>query len=209
MSVLSVNNLSIVKRDRLLFSKVKFNVVAGSLTYLRGVNGAGKTSMLRVLAGLVEPESGEVLFQGEKIQDCRNDYALSLVYFGHKLGVNQTLTAVENILFWCVLHQVITTTEQVYKILAQLNLVGLEDIPVANLSAGQQRRVALARFWFKKNAKLWILDEPFTALDVQGIALLNQQIISFLEKGGAVVMTSHQSLQIEYPTTEVTLEYNI
>lgn len=209
MSVLSVNNLSVVKRDRLLFSKMNFNVVAGSLTYLKGVNGAGKTSMLRVLAGLVEPESGEVLFQGEDIQDCRHNYASSLVYFGHKLGVNQTLSAVENILFWCDLHHVVTTTEYAYKVLAQLSLVGLEDIPVANLSAGQQRRVALARFWFKQNAKLWILDEPFTALDVHGIALLNQHIIDFLEKGGAVVMTSHQSLKIEYPTTEVTLEYKI
>ncbi|MFT2091680.1 cytochrome c biogenesis heme-transporting ATPase CcmA [Paraglaciecola sp. 2405UD69-4] len=209
MSVLSVNNLSVVKRDRLLFSKVNFVVNPGSLTYLKGVNGAGKTSLLRVLAGLVEPESGEVLFQGENIQNCRNDYAGNLVYFGHKLGVNQTLSAVENILFWCQLHNVATSTNRVYEVLASLNLVGLEDIPITHLSAGQQRRVALARFWFKDNAKLWILDEPFTALDVDGIALLNHHIIEFLTKGGAVVMTSHQSLQIDYPTAEVTLEYKI
>ena len=209
MTVLSVTNLSVVKRDRLLFENLNFAVEQGGLLYVKGQNGAGKTSMLRVLAGLVAADSGQVYFYQQKIQDCRENYHQNLVYFGHKLGINLTLSAVENLQYWCKQHQVVISVDTIFSTLAQLNLVGLEDIPVANLSAGQQRRVALARFWFKQNAKLWILDEPFTALDTQGIALLSQQITKFLGGGGAVVMTSHQQLTLDYPTDELTLEYRI
>ena len=98
---------------------------------------------------------------------------------------------------------------EIYRVLGVLGLVGLEDIPVNNLSAGQQRRVALARFWLKTSAEVWILDEPFTALDVQGIGLLNERIVAHLEQGGCVVMTSHQALEVNYPTQELVLEYRI
>ena len=198
-----------VKRDRLLFENINFAVEQGNLLYVKGQNGAGKTSMLRVLAGLVDAESGEVYFEQQDIKDCREIYNQNLVYFGHKLGINLTLSAVENLQYWCKQHQVVISVDTIFSTLAQLNLVGLEDIPVANLSAGQQRRVALARFWFKQNAKLWILDEPFTALDTQGIELLSKQITKFLSAGGAVVMTSHQALHLDYPTDELTLEYRI
>ena len=209
MAVLSVTNLSVVKRDRVLFENLNFAVEQGGLLYVKGQNGAGKTSLLRVLAGLVEPDSGEVFFSQQKIQDCRESYHHNLVYFGHKLGINLTLSAVGNLQYWCKLHQVVISVDMIFDTLAQLNLVGLEDIPVTNLSAGQQRRVALARFWFKQNAKLWILDEPFTAIDTQGIQLITKQITKFLGAGGAVVMTSHQTLRIDYPTNELTLEYRI
>ena len=207
MAVLSVNNLSVSKRDRLLFDNLNFVVEQGTLLYVKGQNGAGKTSMLRVLAGLVAADSGEVYFTEQNIQDYREKYYQNMVYFGHKLGISQTLTAVENLQYWCKQHQVEVSDENIFDTLAQLNLVGLEEIPVANLSAGQQRRVALARFWFKQDAQLWILDEPFTALDTQGIALLSAQIIQFLSTGGAVIMTSHQALRLDYPTDELTLEY--
>ncbi|WP_297821204.1 cytochrome c biogenesis heme-transporting ATPase CcmA [uncultured Paraglaciecola sp.] len=209
MSVISVANLSVVKRDRLLFENLNFAVEQGSLLYVKGQNGAGKTSMLRVLAGLVEADSGEVYFALQNIKDCREHYHQNLVYFGHKLGINSTLSAVENLQYWCQQHEVVISVDTIFYTLAQLNLVGLEDIPVANLSAGQQRRVALARFWFKQNAKLWILDEPFTALDTQGVESISKQITTFLSGGGAVVMTSHQALCIDYPTDELTLEYRI
>lgn len=209
MAVISVTNLSVVKRDRLLFENLNFAVEQGSLLYVKGQNGAGKTSLLRVLAGLVTADSGDVFFLQQNIQECRENYHLNLVYFGHKLGINQTLSAVENLQFWCKLHQVAFSLDSIFSTLAQLNLVGLEDIPVGNLSAGQQRRVALARFWFKQDAKLWILDEPFTALDTQGIDLISKQITKFLSKGGTVVMTSHQALSLDYPTHELTLEYMI
>ncbi|WP_293759233.1 cytochrome c biogenesis heme-transporting ATPase CcmA [uncultured Paraglaciecola sp.] len=209
MTVLSVTNLSVVKRDRLLFENINFDVERGTLLYVKGQNGAGKTSLLRVLAGLVEPDSGEVHFCQQDIKDYRENYYQHLVYFGHKLGINLTLSALENLEFWCKQHQVTISVDTIFCTLAKLNLVGLEDIPVANLSAGQQRRVALARFWFKQDAKLWILDEPFTALDTQGIELLSKQITQFLGIGGSVVVTSHQALRLDYPTDEITLEYRI
>jgi heme exporter protein A len=209
LAVLSVTNLSVIKRDRLLFENLNFAVEQGALLYIKGQNGAGKTSLLRVLAGLVGGDSGEVYFCQQNIQDFRESYHQNLVYFGHKLGINLTLSAVENLQYWCKQHQAEISADTIFYTLAQLNLVGLEDIPVANLSAGQQRRVALARFWFKQKAKLWILDEPFTALDTQGIALLSKQITTFLGAGGAVIMTSHQALCIDYPTDELTLEYRI
>ncbi|MFQ3190627.1 MAG: heme exporter protein A [Paraglaciecola sp.] len=209
MAVLSVTNLSVIKRDRILFENVNFAVERGGLLYVKGQNGAGKTSMLRVLAGLVAADCGEVYFCQQSIDVCRENFNKNLVYFGHKLGINLTLSAVENLQYWCKQHQVAICIKTIFDTLAQLNLVGLEDIPVANLSAGQQRRVALARFWFKQDAKLWILDEPFTALDTQGIELLSKQITKFLSGDGAVVMTSHQALRIDYPTDELTLEYRI
>ena len=209
MALFSVTNLSVAKRDRLLFENLNFAVERGALLYVKGQNGAGKTSMLRVLAGLVAPDSGEVYFCQQNIKDCSEDYHQNLVYFGHKLGINLTLSAVENLQYWCKQHEVVISVDTIFNTLAQLNLVGLEDIPVANLSAGQQRRVALVRFWFKQDAKLWILDEPFTALDTQGIELISKQITAFLGAGGAVIMTSHQDLHLDYPTQELTLEYRI
>ncbi len=209
MAVLSVTNLSVVKRDRLLFENLNFAVEQGSLLYVKGQNGAGKTSMLRVLAGLVDADCGEVYFCQQNIKDYREKFHQNLVYFGHKLGINLTLSAVENLQYWCKQHQVVISVDTIFYTLAQLNLVGLEDIPVANLSAGQQRRVALTRFWFKQDAKVWILDEPFTALDTQGIELLSKLITQFLGAGGSVMMTSHQALHLHYPTDELTLEYRI
>jgi heme exporter protein A len=209
LAVLSVTNLSVVKRDRLLFENLNFAVEQGGLLYVKGQNGAGKTSMLRVLAGLVVADCGNVFFCQQNIKDYRENFHQNLVYFGHKLGISLALSAVENLQYWCKQHRVTICIETIFDTLAQLNLVGLEDIPVANLSAGQQRRVALARFWFKQNAKLWILDEPFTALDTQGVELLSKQITKFLSGGGSVVMTSHQALQIDYPNDELTLEYRI
>ncbi len=209
MAVLSTQDLSVVKRDRLLFDHINLSVDTGNLLYVKGPNGAGKTSLLRVLTGLVQPDSGQVLFNQQDIRDCQQQYQQQLIYFGHKLGINSTLSAVENLKFWCEIHQVCVQHADIYQALEHLSLVGLEDVPTANLSAGQQRRVALARFWLKATAKLWILDEPFTALDYQGIDILSAKLVSHLSQGGAVIMTSHQPLELDYPTQELTLEYRI
>jgi heme exporter protein A len=209
LAVLSAHDLSVTKRDRLLFEHVNFSVGKGDLLYIKGPNGAGKTSLLRVLTGLVEADCGEVRFAENNIAADRELYHQKLIYFGHNLGVNSTLSAVENLIFWCNQHEVEVSETEIYALLASLSLVGLEDLPVGNLSAGQQRRVALARFWLKKNATLWILDEPFTALDVDGIALLSKRLREHLTKQGAVIMTSHQVLEIDYPTKEIVLEYRI
>ncbi len=209
MAVLCVNNLSVNKSDRLLFENLSFKLEPGQLLYLKGQNGAGKTSLLRVLAGLSMPETGRVTFNQVDLCQDTSAYFEQLVYFGHKLGLNLTLTARENLQFWCEQQHVNCNPSYLLKVLAQLNLVGLEDLPIAHLSAGQQRRVALARFWLKPQATFWILDEPFTALDTQGISLLTGHIMRFLQQGGAVLMTSHQPLAIDYPTSELQLEYQL
>lgn len=209
LSVLSAHNLSVVKNDRLLFDKVNLSIARHGLLYVKGPNGAGKTSLLRALIGLLEVEEGHVQFLQQDVTHNKMPFHQQMVYFGHKLGLNLRLSATENLIFWCQQQQQDCTRSAIYSILAQLDLVGLEDIPVAHLSAGQQRRVALARLWLKKNAILWILDEPFTALDSSGIALLTENIMRFLKTGGAVIMTSHQELQFDYPKQELVLEYRI
>lgn len=209
MPLFSAHDLSVSKADRLLFDKVNLSIDASELLYIKGPNGAGKTSLLRVLTGLVNADQGQVFYKQHNILHDREHFNRNLIYFGHLLGVNSTLTARENLAFWCTQHQVKINSQKILEVLAVLGLVGLEDMPVNNLSAGQQRRVALARFWLKQDAQIWILDEPFTALDVQGIALLNQQIIGHLQQKGGVIMTSHQELELDYPTKELLLEYRI
>lgn len=209
MPLFSAHDLSVSKRDRLLFDKVNLSVDQAELLHVKGPNGAGKTSLLRVLTGLVSADQGQVYFKQQDIRQEREQFNRSLIYFGHLLGVNSTLNAQENLAFWCKQHNVTPQPQEILQVLGQLGLVGLEDIAVHNLSAGQQRRVALARFWLKKDASIWILDEPFTALDVQGIALLNQRIIWQLQRKGCVIITSHQKLALDYPTKELMLEYRI
>lgn len=207
--VLEGHNLACVKRDRVLFEGVSFSLNDAEVLYVKGPNGAGKTSLLRILVGLSLPEHGDVLFRGESIQQFPENMHERLVYFGHKPGLNQTLSAIENLWFWCQQHKVETSQSALYALLTELGLVGLEDIPVGNLSAGQQRRVALARLWLKDKAELWILDEPLTALDVQGVSALESKIVNFLEQGNAVIMTSHQQLNLTCAVKELTLEYHI
>lgn len=209
MALLSAHNLSCCKRDRLLFDALSFSLDAGELLYLKGPNGAGKTSLLRILVGLSQPSSGEVRFQQQAIS--ANPHALhqELVYFAHKLGINPVLSALENLRFWCQQQRLQVADEHIMQVLTLLGLVGLEDLAAINLSAGQQRRVALARFWLKPQASLWVLDEPYTALDVAGIALLEQHMLSHLKQGGCVLMTSHQQPKLDYITRELHLEYQI
>jgi len=191
--VLKACELTCVKRDRVLFEDVSLAVNAGELLYIRGPNGAGKTSLLRILTGLSTPESGAVLFNGEDIANSSLSYLSTLLYLGHKSGTNSSLSALDNLRFWLAQHQVKCEESQLLDVLTRIGLVGLEDVPVRYLSAGQQRRVALSRLWLKP-ADVWILDEPFTALDVKGIALLEERMKSHVEHGGIVVTTSHQPL---------------
>lgn len=209
LSLFSAHDLCVSKRDRLLFDKVNLSVDESELLYIKGPNGAGKTSLLRVLTGLVSADQGHVSFRDNNINYDRERFNQNLLYCGHLLGVNNTLTARENLDFWCKQHQIRVNFQKIFEVLAVLGLVGLEDMPLNNLSAGQQRRVALARLWLKEDAVIWILDEPFTALDVQGVALLNQRIVGHLQQKGCVIITSHQELELDYPTKELLLEYRI
>ncbi|TRY31341.1 cytochrome c biogenesis heme-transporting ATPase CcmA [Aliiglaciecola sp. M165] len=209
MILFSGQNLACIKQDRVLFEHTDFSVEQSELLYIRGQNGAGKTSLLRILVGLADAAAGTVMYKGENIHKVDQAFNQDLVYFGHKLGLNLTLNGIENLKFWCQLNGITTSEHALFELLELIGLVGLEDLPISQLSAGQQRRVALARLWLKSEAKIWVLDEPFTALDVQGIALLKDKIVSHLGNGGAVIITSHQTLDLDYATKELILEYRI
>ncbi|WP_278382875.1 cytochrome c biogenesis heme-transporting ATPase CcmA [Alteromonas mediterranea] len=191
--MLEACGLTCSKRDRTLFEGLSLVVNTGELLYLRGPNGAGKTSLLRILTGLSTPESGAVLYDGMDIAEDKTGYYRDLFYLGHKSGTNGSLSALDNLSFWLAQHSTLVQENVLYDVLAKVGLVGLEDVPVRYLSAGQQRRVALSRLWLKP-AKVWVLDEPFTALDVKGVHLLETSMKEHVSRGGLIITTSHQPL---------------
>lgn len=207
LTVLSASDLSCEKQDRILFESIHLQIAAGELVRLRGDNGAGKTSLLRILVGLSQPQTGSVYIDSINIHEDIDHASQSLIYFGHKLGVSALLNPVENLMFWCQQHAVNANEQRLFQVLEMLGLEGLERLPVRYLSQGQQRRVSLARFWLKNDAKLWVLDEPMTALDVHMVAHFENKISEFLHAGGSVIMTSHQAINIDYEQREFELEY--
>jgi heme exporter protein A len=194
-ALLTASNLSCVKQDRVLFEQLSLQLHPGQLLQIKGKNGAGKSSLLRILAGLARADEGELYYQGQAITQSRVDYATNLCFIGHQSGIHEQLTALENLRFWRAACDL--TPADDLALLASLGLAGLEDIPCRMLSAGQQRRVSLARLWTTK-AQIWILDEPFTALDQSAIATLQQHFVTHLEQGGAIILTTHQPLSLQY-----------
>lgn len=204
--MLEARHLSCIKKDRVLFDGLSLQLRESELMYLRGPNGAGKTSLLRILSGLAQPASGDVTWRGKPLD---LPWYREMIYVGHKSGVNGTLTALENLRFWCCQHGVNVSDAHILDVLSVLELVGLEDMPCRMLSAGQQRRVALAKLWLKP-ATVWLLDEPFTALDVGGVLQLEQVMCQHVKAGGAILATSHQPLSaVAGPLTFFDLEYQI
>ncbi|WP_349918828.1 cytochrome c biogenesis heme-transporting ATPase CcmA [Aeromonas veronii] len=194
--LLQANNLSCVREDRTLFEHLSFAVSAGDLMQIEGPNGVGKTSLLRLLTGLSQPFAGEVCWNGEDIRRCRDEYHAGLLYLGHQPGVKATLTPLENLAFYQKLHSTQASSVDLWQVLAQVGLAGFEDYPAGQLSAGQQRRVALARLWLSEAPALWILDEPFTAIDKQGVKVLERLFLTHADRGGMVVLTTHQDLTL-------------
>ncbi|WP_435930620.1 cytochrome c biogenesis heme-transporting ATPase CcmA [Dryocola sp. BD613] len=189
--MLDAIKLTCTRDERTLFNALSFSVSAGEMVQVAGRNGAGKTSLLRILVGLTQAEEGEVHWQGQTLQRSRDAYHQDLLWLGHQPGIKSALTACENLSFF---HGDCPALRR-WQALAEAGLVGFEDVPVSQLSAGQQRRVALARLWLSK-AKLWILDEPFTAIDVPGIEKLTQQMVRHTREGGMVILTTHQPLAL-------------
>ncbi|HIA6217259.1 TPA: cytochrome c biogenesis heme-transporting ATPase CcmA [Escherichia coli] len=191
MSMLEARELLCERDERTLFSGLSFTLNAGEWVQITGSNGAGKTTLLRLLTGLSRPDAGEVLWQGQPLHQVRDSYHQNLLWIGHQPGIKTRLTALENLHFY---HRD-GDTAQCLEALAQAGLAGFEDIPVNQLSAGQQRRVALARLWLTR-ATLWILDEPFTAIDVNGVDRLTQRMAQHTEQVGIVILTTHQPLNV-------------
>ena len=191
--MLEADNLECVRGDRRLFAGVGFRLEAGELLYLQGKNGAGKTSLLRMLIGLLPPEAGEVRWQGKPIGS--DEFRADLCYLGHLNAIKEELTPLENLLAAARLADETLSEDDALNALEQVGLAGREDLACRYLSQGQKRRVALARL-VKEKRPLWILDEPFVALDVAAVDWLAGIISGHLQRGGLAVMTTHQQVTI-------------
>lgn len=191
---LSVINLACERGENRLFEGCQFSVKSGDWLQIEGHNGIGKTSLLRILAGLSIPAEGDVLWNNEPIRQCREEYHTELFYLGHHAGVKPELSPWENLRFFQKMQKQLLNDDALWNALDNVGLVGREDLPCSHLSAGQQRRVALAKLWLTKQ-KLWILDEPFTAIDKKGVADLISHIECHCEDGGMVIFTSHQTAE--------------
>ena len=199
--MLEVVNLQCTRGDRRLFSGVEFTVEAGELLHLYGHNGSGKTTLMRTLCGLISPTEGEVRWNNLPIRKQRDEYAAELLYLGHKNGLKDDLTGVENLLVACRMAGLKVEEDRAWAVLEQMGLRGHEDLPSRVLSQGQQKRVALAKLLLSR-AQLWILDEPFVGLDVAAVALLENVLAEHVAGGGMVVLTTHQDVALTSGTAK-------
>ncbi len=193
-ALLEVVDLECIRGDRLLFGGLAFALGAGEIVQVEGANGAGKTSLLRILCGLARPTAGEVRWQGTDIRAQRAGYGRVVAYVGHAAGVTERLSGIENLRY--AARMAGTGAEGTSAALERVGLADCGELPVRALSAGQRRRVALARLLLLP-ARLWLLDEPFTALDAGGRALVERLLSEHLRGGGLAVLTSHQPLSVE------------
>ncbi len=190
--VLIGRQLRCIRGNQTLFQSLNLQLDAGQWLYLQGENGAGKTSLLRILAGLTLPAEGEVLWQNTPIGKQRATYHQDLLYIGHHAGLKEDLTLTENLRAQLAIDGVKVTNTAIREALTRMGLGKRQHLPARVLSAGQKRRGLLARALLRP-AKLWILDEPFNALDVQAIAHVQDLLKSHLANGGLLVLTSHQT----------------
>jgi heme exporter protein A len=191
--MLEADNLECVRGERRLFAGLGFKLEAGELLYLQGKNGAGKTSLLRMLIGLLPPEAGEIRWKGQSIKS--DEFRADLCYLGHLNAIKEELTPLENLLAAARLADEEISEDDAIDALEQVGLAGREDLACKYLSQGQKRRVALARLVTERRP-LWILDEPFVALDVAAVDWLAGIISGHLQRGGLAVMTTHQLVNI-------------
>lgn len=201
--MLSVSHLTCQRGERVLFRDLSFDLPAGQWLQVAGANGAGKTSLLRILAGLSEPVSGQVTWNGQALREDREAYHADLLYLGHQGALKEELTPVENLTLSLGMEGFPPDAIRVTEALHRFGLQGRETLPARYLSAGQRRRVLLSRLLLRP-APLWILDEPFTALDVHAVATLCELIQNHLTTGGCAILTSHQTLSLP-PGLSVTL----
>nr|WP_235906822.1 cytochrome c biogenesis heme-transporting ATPase CcmA [Pseudomonas saliphila] len=191
---IEIHELTCERDQRELFSDLSFALQAGDVLQVAGPNGSGKTSLLRILAGLLPAVAGDVRYGGASTfaGRGREQWRNSRLFIGHAPAIKANLTAEENLSWLCALSEPVEG-QRISDALAQVGLRGFEDVPCHTLSAGQQRRVALARLYLEAHP-VWILDEPFTAIDRAGVAALEQHVLAHAERGGLVILTTHHSL---------------
>lgn len=201
--MLELRGLGCVRGGRPLFSGVSACARSGELLRIRGGNGAGKTSLLRMVCGLALPAQGQVLWGGERVASLREELGRQLVYIGHAAALKDELSALENLHSAARLAGQPCSDAQALRALADSGLRGRERLPVRLLSQGQRRRAAMARLALPASAPLWVLDEPFNALDAPASAWLAACIGDQLCRGGVVVLTSHQDTPLDGGAHEV------
>lgn len=197
--LLEVRALTCEREERLLFRDLEFSLDSGQALQVKGGNGSGKTTLLRILCGLNDNYQGELHWQGERLTDRWEAYHADLLYIGHRVAVNHVLSPLENLRWSCRLHDP-TDDDGIRGALAEMDLSGYEDSPCFSLSAGQQQRVSLAKLLLS-SAGLWILDEPFTTLDADGVSLLENLVARHAGNGGAVLITTHHKLMLPHLRT--------
>lgn len=191
--MLSVSALSCVRGERRLFSDLAFELAPGEWLHVQGENGAGKTTLLRALVGLSPPAAGEIRWKGTSIRELGEEFRRDMLYLGHNGAVKEELTPLENLELAAGLDGRRLDDREAIATLHRFGLKGREELPVRFLSAGQKRRVLLARLVTRK-AILWVLDEPFTALDVKAVDMLSTLVGEHLAQGGMAILTSHQAM---------------
>ncbi|MES9844492.1 MAG: cytochrome c biogenesis heme-transporting ATPase CcmA [Candidatus Sedimenticola sp. PURPLELP] len=193
--MLEVVDLECMRGDRRLLTGLSFKLEPGELLHLHGHNGSGKTTLMRTVCGLIQPTEGEIRWDGEDIREQSDEFNRDLVYIGHKNGIKDDLNGIENLRICSVLDGIRISEQQAWDALEKMGLRGHEDLPARVLSQGQKRRVALARL-LTHDAKLWILDEPFTALDKAAVEFLQSVIRDHVAGGGMVILTTHQDVSL-------------
>lgn len=193
---LTLTNLAFERNNQLLFENINCTLASGELLQIRGTNGSGKSTLLRLIAGFLEPQMGDILWQDHSVTAQRDAYREQLHYLGHQNGVKPSLTVQENLQLSCAFSAVKSTPEELIKIAEKVGLARFSQKQAMHLSAGQARRLSLARLLLKKNP-LWILDEPTTALDSEGQQLLTDLLNEHLSAGGIAVVATHQTLPLQ------------
>ena len=203
-ALLAASELACVRGDSLLFQGLSFSLSPGTALKVEGPNGTGKTSLLRILAGLLRPEAGSVTWRGQGIDDCAADYAADRRYIGHQNGLGLALTARENLRLAAVLQGAALDSASLEAVLGTVGLPRAGDTPAVRLSSGQRRRLALARLLLGQ-AGVWIVDEPLNALDRNGHALVTRLLTDHLMGGGIAVISTHQILPLPTGIRQQTL----
>ncbi len=193
---LQAHQLACTRGERQLFRDVSFDIKSGEALWLAGTNGSGKTSLLRMLCGLSLPAEGTVRWNGENIRTIRDEFNSKLIYIGHASGVKDDLLAWESIVIGATLSGKAVSRDDACHALVQMGLAQVAELPVRVLSQGQRKRVALARLQLGMDTPLWLLDEPFTALDQRSIADLCGTLNAHLANGGMVIYTTHQEVAL-------------
>jgi heme exporter protein A len=194
--MLEANNLECVRGDRILFSALNFSLQAGEVLQVNGPNGSGKTTLLRTLCGLMTPAHGEIRWGDQAIRALGEEYLKETAYLGHLNGIKDDLSALENLHINSTLSGASVSREDAAAALHTLGIEGCEDLPTKLLSQGQKRRVAMARL-LTSTARLWVLDEPYTALDSAAVQTVQHMISEHVAAGGLVVLTTHQEVAID------------